>query len=87
MAAANARIDELHKELTDVRGEVHKIEMRLVGAISAYRILDTEVELHLPDSSALIQARRVMSTAFTVAPSTDPPADQAAVWHELRVGR
>ena len=73
-------------QIDDLREEVHKIEMRLVGTISAYRILDTEVETHLPDSVALVQARRVMSAAFTVAPSTDAPSDQAQIWHEIRTG-
>lgn len=70
-----ARIDKLQIELNGVREEVHKIEMKLVGAISAYRILDNEVETHLPDSAALKQARLVMSAAFTLSPSTDAPLD------------
>lgn len=70
------RIDALQVELNGVRDEVHKIEMKLVGAISAYRILDAEVETLQPDSTALKQARLVMSAAFTLSPSTDAPLDK-----------
>lgn len=74
--------DNYQKQIDDLREEVHKIELRLVGTISAFRILDAEVETHLPDSPALVQARRVISTAFAMSPSTDPPADQPNnVWH------
>lgn len=47
--------------------------MKLLGTIGAYRILDTEVETHLPDSKALIQARSLMSAAFSMSPSTNTP--------------
>jgi hypothetical protein len=67
------RIDALQRELNGVKDEVHKIEMKLLGAISAYRILDVEIEATNPGSPALAQARQVMSAAFTLSPSTDPP--------------
>jgi hypothetical protein len=66
-------IAELRKELEMVRNDQHGFEMKLLGAIAAYRILDTEVQLIKPDSSALAQARAVMSTTFSVSPSTDTP--------------
>jgi hypothetical protein len=71
-----ARIDKLQNELNGVREEVHKIEMKLVGAITAYRILDKEVEAHMPSSTALAQARLAMSAAFTLSPSTDAPLEE-----------
>lgn len=73
LSECRERIDRLQEALDDVKEEVHKLEMKLLGAIGAYRILDTEVEKHVPDSSALIQARKLMSTAFTLSPSTDAP--------------
>ena len=68
-----ARIDNLQQELNAVREEVHGFELKLLGAISAYRILDAEVQIINPDSAALVQARAVMSTAFTASPSTKAP--------------
>lgn len=73
LSDCKTRIDKLQVELRGVREEVHKIELKLLGAISAYRILDEEVVAHLPGSAALKQARAVMSAAFTISPSTDAP--------------
>lgn len=69
------RMDELQKELEAVQARVHKLDMKLLGAISAYRILDAEVELTNPLSAALKQARIVMNTAFELSPSTGPPIE------------
>jgi phage-related minor tail protein len=64
-------IAQLRKELAEVSAAQHSFEMKLLGTIAAYRILDTEVQLLKPDSSALAQARAVMSTTFSVSPSTE----------------
>jgi hypothetical protein len=66
-------IAALREELKTVSEAQHSFEMKLLGTIAAYRILDTEVQLLKPDSSALAQARAVMSTTFSVSPSTDAP--------------
>lgn len=60
---ADARIDELHEAFTNL-----KIE--LSGTVAAYRILDLAEEARDPTSLHLAQARAVLSTAFTIAPST-----------------
>lgn len=64
-------IEKLQREMNELGEQVHQIEMKLLGAIAAYRILDAEVEAVDPKSRALAQARRVMSAAFTMSPSTD----------------
>ena len=43
------RIDKMQVELNGVKNHVHNLEMKLVGAISAYRVLDAEVEAARPD--------------------------------------
>jgi hypothetical protein len=64
------RLDAMSLEMSEVRAEVSELKMKLLGTISAYRMLDLEVETHLPGSTALGQARVVMSTAFALSPST-----------------
>lgn len=69
------RMDELGKELETVQEHVHNLDMKLLGALSAYRILDSEVEAHRPKSAALRQARILMNTAFELSPSSEPPME------------
>jgi hypothetical protein len=66
------RLDAMGVQIAKVREDFRQIELKLVGAITAYKILDLEVETHLPGSTALGQARAVMSTAFALSPSTPP---------------
>lgn len=66
------RLDEMRTEMDSVKAAMHHLEMKLVGALGAYRILDIEVESIAPGSTALGQARAVMSAAFTISPSTPP---------------
>lgn len=80
LSECRERIDKLQAELDGVKGEIHRIEMKLLGAISAYRILDAEVENKIPGSTALQQARQVMSAAFTLSPSTDAPFTLPEEW-------
>jgi hypothetical protein len=67
LADSNAKHTE---EITALKDGQHHFEMKLLGTISAYRLLDAEVETRLPGSSALAQARLIISTAFTMSPST-----------------
>jgi uncharacterized protein YlxW (UPF0749 family) len=52
LSDCQARIDRLQASVNALGDEVHKIEMKLLGAISAYRILDAEVEATDPHSRA-----------------------------------
>lgn len=70
---------EKRDDLRDLGGRVTALErmvtdlkIELSAALSAYRILAVEVESNNPTSIGLAQARAVLSTAFTVAPSTSP---------------
>lgn len=67
---------ECHRKCDELSDKFHHLELKLLGAISAYRILDAEVEAELPGNTALAQARLVMSAAFTLSPST--PTEGAA---------
>lgn len=53
--------------------EHHKLELKLLGAISGYRILHADLSARQPDAPALRQAEAVLSAAFTLSPSTDAP--------------
>jgi hypothetical protein len=70
------RLDAMAGRLDASDEKVRGLELKLVGAISGYRILDLELEHLAPSSVALAQARAVMSTAFAVSPSTPaaPPS-------------
>lgn len=68
------RLDEVSLRLDGMEEKFRQSELKLLGSISAYRILDVEVEAHIPGSTALVQARQVMSAAFTLSPSTDQRA-------------
>lgn len=59
----NERIDGLQSSFANLKIEMH-------GTLSAYRILDAEIEASNPGSLGLKQARAILSSAFTVAPST-----------------
>lgn len=65
-----ADLADCHRRCDELSEKFHQLEMKLVGAISAYKILDAELEALDPTSTALGQARAVMSTAFTLSPST-----------------
>lgn len=67
------RLDDLNTRLDHMEEKFRRSELHLLGAISAYRILDAEVEAANPGSTGLAQARLVMSAAFTVCPSTEEP--------------
>lgn len=71
LSECQKKIEALTTRLDRVEATAHGLEMKLLGAITAYKILDAEVEARFPESSALAQARIVMSTAFTISPSTE----------------
>lgn len=63
------RLDEMQRQIDGFAETIGDLKINLNDAIIAYRILDTEVETNLPSSTALKQARAIMSTSFAVAPS------------------
>ena len=64
------RIDALDKRVTAAEDASHSFQLKLVGALAAYRILDVEVGAKVPNSIAREQAAAVLRDAFTVLPST-----------------
>lgn len=64
------KIEALDKRVTAAEKASHHFEMKLVGALAAYRILDVEVARHIPLSTAREQAAAVLRDAFTLLPST-----------------
>lgn len=75
------RRDDLHdcrEELKLMGGRLdameeraHMLDIRLNGALMAYKILDADIQLTAPLSSALVQARAALTVAFEISPT--PP--------------
>ena len=65
------RLDELDSRLDDAVGKIHQLELKLVGTVSAYRILHDHLYSSDPDNIALLQARTIFSTTWDgpLAPS------------------
>lgn len=86
-AACEQRIELLSKRMDEIYARSHDFEMKLVGTIAAYKILDSATDTALGHVGseeceavdavvstlhpALMQARNVMSTTFELSPSTD----------------
>jgi uncharacterized protein YlxW (UPF0749 family) len=68
------RLDILTQRVDGMQESYNNLKIELSATLSAYRILDTEIEATNPRSLGLAQARAILSTAFTVAPSTIPSA-------------
>jgi hypothetical protein len=64
------KIRLLDDRLTAAEKAAHQFEMKLVGALAAYRILDVEVAAKVPNSIARDQAAAVLRDAFVLSPST-----------------
>jgi hypothetical protein len=78
------QITALRQDVQKLGDGIHHLELKLLGTISAYKLLDTEVEMHLPDSAVLKQARALMSTAFAMSPSTNPGLYEGREVTEIR---
>lgn len=71
-------LNDCEEQLAELRGKldgaierIHNIEMRLVGTVTAYRILEVEVDAGNPLSPALAQARAVFREVWdTFSPMT-----------------
>lgn len=68
------RLDAMSDRLDASEEKQHALELKLVGAIGAYRILDAEVQIIAPESNALTQARALLSLSFKISPSTEERA-------------
>jgi regulator of replication initiation timing len=64
------RLDAMGRRLDTLMTEVGELKLKLLATIAANRMLDLEVETHLPGSTALGQARAILKTAYTLSPST-----------------
>lgn len=82
LTSCRGRLDAMEVRVTAAEGRAHQFEMRLMGTLQAYRILDIEVNNYDPDSSALAQARACLSTAFaTMEVAPDDMEDLLARAH------
>jgi hypothetical protein len=77
LSDCQARLDAMSIRLDLSEAKHHSFELKLVGTLTAYRILDVEIASRFPESLALIQARAVLNDAFTVSPSTPADMEQA----------
>lgn len=62
------RLDGMALEVEALKDAVRAFEMKLLGSITANKIYDAELEANLPASTALGQARAVLSAAFALSP-------------------
>lgn len=60
----NTRLDAMDVELRKALEQIHQLDMKLVGTITAYRILHADITEHRPDSSALVQARVIFKETW-----------------------
>lgn len=71
------RLDQQEREFNALKDEFTNLKIEMNATLSAYRILDAELEVSNPNSLGLRQARMILSTAFTIAPSTTGPSKTA----------
>jgi len=67
------RLDEMDATLTGAVGRIHSLEIKLLGTVSAYRILEADAD---PASAALIHARVIFREVWDNPPI---PGDMTAM--------
>jgi hypothetical protein len=70
LSECKERLDRMGARLDSVYEVVNNLKIELSGVLSAYRVLEVAEEIRDPRSLNLAQARAILNTAFTVAPST-----------------
>lgn len=80
----HARLDELGKRLDVVEAQSHSFEMKLLGTLSAYRIVELAHETAFPGSLAVQQARAILQTSFTLS---ELPEDMATLASKIKESR
>jgi hypothetical protein len=63
------QLAEVRVEIRNLATDFNNLKIELAATLSAYRILEIEVEAVNPTSIGLAEARAILSTAFTVAPA------------------
>lgn len=66
------KLAAMDERLTAAEHRYHASELRLLGTLTAYRILEVEVEAKLPRSTALEQARAALKETFRFSPIVPP---------------
>jgi hypothetical protein len=64
------RLDRMAARMDGLYEVVNNLKIELAGVLSAYRVLEVAEDLRDPFSVHLAQARAILTTAFTVGPST-----------------
>ena len=59
-----SRLDAFDKRLTAATAQIHQLDLKLVGAVAAYRILHNDTLSRDPESEALMQAQTVFRAHF-----------------------
>jgi hypothetical protein len=60
------RLDAMDARLDRSEARAHQFELKLIGTMNAYRVIEADVELKDPESSALKQARRILVDTYRV---------------------
>lgn len=58
------RLAAMEIQMRGAIDRIHNVELKLTGALTAYRILDTEILSLDPNNSAVVLARAVMQQTF-----------------------
>ncbi len=66
LSDCKTRLDAMDLRLTAAEEQSHRFEMQLVGTLTAYRILEADIEIREPESIPLKQARRVLQDVYRV---------------------
>lgn len=74
------RLDEMSEKLGDVYDRMHKLDIQLRSYITAYKIVDAELRLVSPTSTALVQAHAALTVAYEI---TRTPADLAETLNQV----
>ena len=70
---------KMSERMDAVEERAHMLDIRLNGALMAYKILDADLQITHPFSPALAQARAALTVAFEISPT---PPDMQNLLHE-----
>lgn len=69
------RIIALESKVEDVTTRAHQVEMKLVSALAAYRLIASELQKIDPDSPILKQAQELLNVSYAAPRTVVTPAD------------
>jgi hypothetical protein len=77
MDSCQKRIDALEVRLEASESRTHRVELRLVTALGAYRIIASELQRLDPDSAALMNAQALLNASYPLPSEASAKIDEA----------